>query len=240
MLLLVRAPGTVAFAWKLRRVRGPYDGFRGVFVASVVAFVAAQVSLWLAIWGSTTLWAHAQIMPFTGDERLSILVVYSALLLLPCALIGALPGGAIVFGMTRWIGDTGKTSFRKSYSTAVRALLAYASLSVLAVVLYRDADAFVWWLVGVVFGRLHEPAYDTAAFTHAGVALLAFQLPGLLWAGFIVADRQSPAYDGVFGYAKACAVAGLTCLAVCVPFWAAALRALPAVAAWATAAIPVG
>lgn len=241
ILLLIRGPGTLAFAHVLSRrvVRGPYQGFSGFLVAIAVAFLTVEVSLSLAVWGCLSLWGHARIVPFGGDERLSILVVYSALLLLPCAFIGGVPGGAMVLSITRSLARQRVGSYGRSYFTAVRALLAYGFLTVLAVFLFRDADAVVSWLAQWVFGNgSQDLPTNLSALSGPFAALMVLQLPGLLAAGAVVARREFPVYDGALGYAKACVAAGITCLAICVPFLAAALGALPGIVAWVKA-LPV-
>ncbi len=228
-LLVIRGPGLLAFAAVLSRRLAPYRSVVGFFVAIVVALITAEVSLPLAVSGCVWLWHHAQIVPFTGDERLSILVVYSAVLVTPCAFIGALPGGALVFWLTRVFARERVGSYRRSYAAASRALLAYGFLTVLAVFLFRDADAILWWLVHRVFG---PTAHDAAVTPAALGALIIFQVPGLLAAGRAVARKEPLVFDGVTGYAKACVVAALTCAAICLPVWAVALYELPPVVAW--------
>jgi hypothetical protein len=103
-------------------------------------------------------------------------------------------------------------SYRRSYSTAVRALLAYGALTVLAVFLFRDADAVVWWLAQLVFDNgPRDLTYSPSALAQPLAALLVFQLPGLFAAGAAVARREFAAYDSALGYAKACVAAGITC-----------------------------
>src|SRR5687768_1634290 len=130
-------------------------------VATAVAFVTAELSLALAgAWLGLAVWRHVEVMPFNGDPRLPILVVYSAVLLLPCAFIGGLLGGRIVLSLTRLFAREPVGSYRDSYSTAVRAVLAYGILTILAVFLFRDADAVVWRLAQFVFGReVHDPTF---------------------------------------------------------------------------------
>ncbi len=237
-LIVIRAPGLLAFAIQLkRRIGGPYDGLPGLGRALLVALVTVEVSLSIGLWICRALWSRAAVMPFTGDERLSFLVVYLGVLVLPCALVGALPGGAILVALTRLVGAKERSSFRDGYATALRALLAFGALSVLAVVLFRDADPIVWRIVEMAFGRRHEPGYSAGMMRQALLPLLAFQVPGLLWAAAIVARLEPDAYAGGRGYLKACAVAAVTCAAVFVPSWTAALRALPTVLVW-TNSIP--
>jgi hypothetical protein len=240
-LLVIRAPGIVAFARVLsRRIRGPYQRFSGFVIGTIVAIVTVEVSLSLGVWISLRIWQHVHIIPFTVDERPSILLGYSALLLLPCAFIGGLPGGAIVLAFTRWLTVDHAVSYGRSYSTAVRVLLVYGFWMVVAVLLFRDADGLVSWLAQVVFGRgPRDPELGASTLAESVAALLVLQLPGLLAAGRVIARRDYPVYEGALAYAKACGVAWLTCLAIGVPFWAAALRFLPGLVIWVNSAGPL-
>ena len=233
MMLLVRLPGALLFARILsqRLARGAYGGFSGFVLASGVAFVTAELSFAVAgTWLGPAVWRHVQVMAIGGDARLAILVVYSAVLLLPCAFIGGLLGGRILLSLTRSFAREPVGSYGDSYSTVVRALLVYGFLTVLAIFLFRDADPVVWRLAELVFGRgLHDPTFDRDALKAAFVASMILQLPGVFAAGAVIARRQSPVYDGAVGYAKGCLVAAVTCVAICVPFWTAALRVLPSI-----------
>jgi len=234
MILLVRLPGTLVFARILSQTlaRPTFRGMTGFLLAAGVALFTAELSLAMAGgWLGPSLWRHVHLMPLGVDTPLQILVVYSAGLVLPCAFIGGLLGGVIVLWLTRAFAteEAVERSYGQNYSTAVRALLAYGFLTVLALFLFRDADAVVWRVAELVFARgLHAPTVDHPdAVRAAFAALMIFQVPGVLAAGAIVARRESRVYDGVLGYAKGCLVASVTCVAICVPFWTGVLRVLP-------------
>jgi hypothetical protein len=167
-----------------------------------------------------------------GRRRLvRALVAYAVLTLLPCAVVGALVAGPALRAMMPGRGRQAGAAGRDTYLAALRAMLAFGALSVLAVVLFRDADPLLWRLVQAVIGGAPVPPFDASALRHASVALLVLALPGWMWAASIIAASYPRVYAGGRGYLKACAMAAVACAAVCLPLWGLALRAFPIVLA---------
>jgi hypothetical protein len=124
-------------------------------------------------------------------------------------------------------------TYRPSYSTAVRALLAYGCPAVLAIFLFRDADTLLSWAAHLTLGvGSHDLTVHAGTWSTASVALLVFQLPGVLAAGAVIVRRELPAYDGAWGYLKACVAAEIICLGIAAALGAAALAALPGLLTW--------
>jgi hypothetical protein len=225
MPLLVRGPGILAFALVLyRRIRGPYRRLSGFALAIVVALLTLAASLTAAVSVCLPIWNHIAVVPFGGDERLSILLVYSALLVVPCALIGGLAGAPIVWLLSSWLAPGHLGSFGRNYSIAARTLFTYGFCAVLAAFLFRDADTVLWPLARAVLGGAPHPT-PAEEFPPA-LALFVLQLPALLLAAAVV-PRRAPGFSGAIGFAKACAVAVITCVLIGAPFWIAALQFLP-------------
>jgi hypothetical protein len=238
LLLVVRGPGILVFASLLSRrlFRKPNRRFVHFLAAVPIAFLTIEVSLSLAVWGCLALWGHVRMLPLETDNRLTVMVIYAAILLLPCAFIGALLGGAIIRVITRWFETERIASFGLSYSTAVRALLAYGFLLLLAVFLFRDADDWVWWVARQIWANDPNPStLSLSILSQPFAALVVLQLPGLLAAGAVVA-RGFGVYDGALGYMAACLTAGLTCVTVFGLLWVAG-RALPTCGAWVNAQV---
>jgi hypothetical protein len=229
-MLLVRGPGLLVFSRMLSfGFTAPKSrGFIGFLLGVAVAVLCVTLGLSLAEGIALAIRHHMQVVSFIGDERPSIVLVYSALLVLPYGLLGGFAGGALLHALTPLATAQRVGSYWQNYRTAVRAMLVYGFLTVGSVLLFRDADALLGWLVRAVFGSSpQDDAVNLAVPAGAWLALAVLQLPALLAATRQIARAGSGTFDGARGYLKACAVAAVTCLSVGVPVWTVALRSLP-------------
>ena len=237
MLLMLRLPGALVFGRLLaaRIANGAFSGLRGFLFGTIVAMVTAELSLLAAHRACLAAWSHIQVLRFGGDERLAILVLYSALVILPCALVAGVLGAALIPPIT---GRREPLSpYRRRYSAAVRAFLAYGLLTVLSVFLFRDSDAVLWWVARTVLGdQPGDPALAAQTIGQGLAALAVLQLPAAIAAGAVLFNRSEPAVEGIAAFAKVCMAAMLSCWLIAVPIWVAALQALPRIVAAANAA----
>lgn len=232
-LILTRAPGLMWFTHALRRRLHPtFEGRRGLFAAGLLAVVAVEVALSAGLWAGNALASRSQVTLFTGDDRPSMLIVYGLVVMVPCSLVAALAAAPVLRAMRPHAAHAFAWGFGHTYLVALRAMLAFSGLSILAVIFFRDADPLVWRLAQWVFDGPEIPTFDATVVQRAMLALVAFVLPGVLWAASIIANDDSTTYHGAAGYGKACVAAMLVTIVVGVPLWALALSAMPTVRTW--------
>jgi hypothetical protein len=233
VLFVTRAPGLLWFTYSLRtRLPKAFAGRRGLLAAGLLALIGVEAALSVGLWASRALAARSQVMPFTGDERLTMLVAYCGLVLLPCAVVGALVAGPVLRALTPRDRTLSPPSGRRTYFAALRALLAFGAVTILALVLFRDADPLLWQIVDEVIGGRPVPAWNPSARRQAVIAVVACALPGLLWAASIVAASRPMSYPGGRGYLKAVGIAAVACAVGLLPSWALALWASQSLRAW--------
>ena len=101
-MLLVRGPGLLVFSRMLSfGFTAPKSrGFIGFLLGVAVAVLCVTLGLSLAEGIALAIRHHMQVVSFIGDERPSIVLVYSALLVLPYGLLGGFAGGALLHALT--------------------------------------------------------------------------------------------------------------------------------------------